>query len=860
MKSGKKIKNNDDELNDSDEFVPKAFKKTRFQKNDKHKKVKSKKRRISILMIIMIVTFLIIELIIFTNKWLKLAKNMQNVQDSVVLNSDGKQIAEIGEEKKRIYVSSSEMPEYLKNAYISIEDQRFYKHHGVDIRRTGGAIFSYIIHFGKSSFGGSTITQQLVKNITGDSDKKISRKIGEWYKAFTLDNSLSKDDILEYYLNIIYVGPNLYGVGAGSKYYFDKDVKDLSIAECAFLAGINNSPASYKPFDETEESKEKVNNRTKTVLSKMKELGYISETKYNDAVQEVDAGLKFKKGNVDSGNAVYSYHTDAVINEVLSDIEDKYNISEDFATNFLYLSGSKIYSTEDLNVQESIETECKKKTYILESKVNAGATSQAAMVVMEPNTGYILGCVGGLGEKTESRSLNRATQSTRQTGSSLKPLSVLLPGISDKIFTASTIYDDTVEEFEPGFAPTDYDSELGKITVRRAVESSQNIPFVRMLKEITPKKSKKFLESIGITTLTEGDESLGLSLGALEKGISPLEMAGAYNTMANDGVYIEPTFYTKIVEKDGNVLMKTSQKKKRVVSKQVAYILKSLLEQPVLGVNGTATYCKISGIDVAAKTGTSDENYDRWLCGFTNYYTAVAWFGYDQNETVEFNRKNPAGYIWANVMKDIHKNKNDSKFEIPSGVIACTVCKESGMRARSGCKDTYTEYYLKGTLPAYCNTHSGSEVNDATNEGIIDKIKNLFGFGSSSNSNSQKSTSTNTNINRSENHLQNSTSTNTYTNNSQNTTNINTNTNNSQNTTNTNTTNNNVRNSTNTNNNTQNSTNTNINDSRNNTNTNINTNNNTNNARNTNTGTNENSENASIKTNTSENLTNIDTE
>ena len=840
------MKNNNEEFNDSEEFVPKAFKKTGSQKNTKHKKVKGKKRKIITLIILVFFTILIVRIIIFTNKWLKLAKNMQNVQDSVVLNNDGKKIAEIGEEKKRIYVSSSDMPEYLRNAYISIEDQRFYKHHGIDIKRTGGAIFSYVIHFGKSSYGGSTITQQLVKNITGDSDRTISRKIGEWYKAFSLDNSLSKDDILEYYLNIIYVGPNLYGVGAGSKYYFDKDVKDLSIAECAFLAGINNSPASYKPFDETEESKERVNNRTKTVLSKMKELGYISETKYNDAVQEVDAGLKFKKGNVDSGNAVYSYHTDAVINEVLSDIEHKYNISEDFAINFLNLSGSKIYSTEDKDVQESIETECKKNTYILASKANVGATSQASMIVMEPNTGYVLGCVGGLGEKTESRSLNRATQSTRQTGSSIKPLSVLLPGISDKVFTASTIYDDTVEEFEPGFAPTDYDSELGKITVRRAVESSQNIPFVRMLKEITPKKSKKFLESIGITTLTDGDESLGLSLGALEKGISPLEMAGAYNTMANDGVYIEPTFYTKITEKDGSVLIKTSQKKKRVVSKQVAYILKSLLEQPVLGANGTATYCKISGIDVAAKTGTSDENYDRWLCGFTNYYTAVAWFGYDQNETVEFNRKNPAGYIWANVMKEIHKNKNDSKFEIPSGVISCTVCKKSGMRARSGCKDTYTEYYLKGTLPDYCNIHSGSEVNDATNEGIIDKIKNLFGFGSSSSSSSsEKSTNTSTNTNRGENHSQNSTSTNTYTNNSRNTTNTIT------------TTNNNAQNSTNTyTNNTQNSTETNMNNSQNTT----NTNNNTNSDRNINTGTNENSENTSTTTNTSENLTNIDTE
>ena len=250
-----------------------------------------------------------------------------------------------------------------------------------------------------------------------------------------------------------------------------------------------------------------------------------------------------------------------------------------------------------------------------------------------------------------------------------------------------------------------------------------------MMEKIKPKTSIKYMEKMGVTTLTNKDNSLPLSLGGLEKGISPLQMAGAYSTIANDGEYIEPTFYTKINTSNGTTIIKTKQKKKRVFSKEVAYIVKELLTQPVLGDNGTATYCKINGVDVAAKTGTTDENYDRWLCGFTPYYTAVTWFGYDQNESVNFNQRNPAGLIWANVMSRIHSGLKTAQFEKPTGITTATICAETGQKATTGCKTTYTEYFLWFTAPGTCDKHSGSELQSNTttdtNKNVTEIIKGI---------------------------------------------------------------------------------------------------------------------------------------
>lgn len=737
--NSKRLKNNNKKKKKQhldEDYVPKAFRKDKNKienmenssdkkkmNKDKNNKSKKKKiKRIILVFILIVILILAIFLGISTHRWKTLAKDMMINENSVVVDIDGNEIAKLGSERKNLKVSLSEIQTDLKNAYVAIEDERFYSHGGVDIKRTGAAIFSYVIHFGSSSYGGSTITQQLVKNLTGDSTDSITRKVKEWWKASQLETCLSKDEILEGYLNIIYVGPNMYGVETAAKYYFNTSSSNLSLAQCTFLAGINNSPNSYNPFGDKDNT-EKITKRTKTVLSKMLELKYIDESKYNEAISEVDSGLKFKKGQIDSSDAVYSYHTDALISEITEDISEKYNISETFAENYIDMAGLNIKSNQDSKVQKQMETESEKSRYSLASK-NGGNSSQAAMVIIDHKTGYVVGCTGGLGKKTESRSLNRATQSIRQTGSSIKPLSVLAPAIDKKIITAASIFDDTERDFADGYHPTDYNKPLGKVTVRRAVESSQNIPFVEIMEKLKPKNSIKYLEKMGISSLTEEDESLVLSLGGLQKGISPLEMAGAYATIANDGQYIEPSFYSEILNYSGKSIVKPKQTKRKVFSKEVAYILKQLLIQPVIGNNGTATYCKISGVDVAAKTGTTDENYDRWLCGFTPYYTAVTWYGYDKNETIEFNKRNPAGLIWANVMSRVHTGKKSAKFESLNTVSSCQICAKTGKKARSGCKDVYTEYFLWLTVPGLCDEHTGEELEKSNSNETIDKATN----------------------------------------------------------------------------------------------------------------------------------------
>ena len=654
---------------------------------------------------------------IYIYRWQSLAKDMIYNTPSSVLDTDGKVIAELGNNKNTKNLALSEIPDNLKNAYISIEDQRFYSHFGIDLPRTSAAIISYIKNMGSSSFGGSSITQQLVKNLTGDNSSTITRKVNEWIKAIGLELILEKNEILQAYLNIIYVGPNIYGVGLGSNYYFDKDVSELNLAECAFLAGINNSPNSYNPFGEKDNS-EKIKTRTTAVLLKMLELNYITENNYNTALELVNNGLSFKQGNIEnkSKNNIYSYHTDALINEITQDISKKKKISTEFATNYIEMAGLKIYSTQNSTIQSLIETELSKPKYIIKSQNDLNVHAQAAMVVINHSNGQVLGCVGGVGKKEVSRGLNRATQSVRQTGSAGKPIAVLAPALEEKIITASSIYNDELITFddgtEEGYSPTNYNYYRGHITVRKAVESSQNIPFVKIMEQLTPETSINYMKKMGITSLTEVDNNLNLALGGLDKGISPLEMASAYATIANLGIYIEPTFYINVENSSGKDVIRTNQDKTRVFSKEVAFIVQSLLKEPVEGKLGTAQYCKINNIDVAAKTGTTNDDYDRWLCGFTPYYTATTWFGFDLSETIHFNNKNPAGQIWSSVMKSIHKDLPGRQFAVPSKIETVEICPITGLVASETCKNTYLEYYVDGAMPfEVCTDHSNIKEN-----------------------------------------------------------------------------------------------------------------------------------------------------
>ena len=644
-------------------------------------------------------------------------------ENSVIVDTDGNIIAELTGDENRKIITLEEMSVYLPKAYVAIEDERFEKHHGVDIKRTGAAILSFVTHGGESTAGGgSTITQQLVKNITQDKEssgiKGVIRKVKEWVKAYQIEKELSKDQILELYLNLIFVGGNAdnRGVEIASEYYFNKSAKDLSIAQCAFLAGINHSPNSYNPYSGKDVT-EKTAKRTKTVLGKMQELGYITDEEYNTAVAEVDAGFAFENGV--SGN-VYSSHTDALIDQLIDQIMEEKNISEDAATTYLYSSGLKIYSTQITSVQTVMEEEAKQDRYKLTSK-KTGKTAQGAAVVIEPSTGYVVGAIGQLGEKTTSRGLNRIN-SERQTGSSIKPIADVIPALEEGIITPATIYADLRTTFGKDYTPENDVSYTTLRTVRNALATSQNVPFVKVMAELTPKKSMEYMKKMGISSLDdERDNNLALAIGGLTYGISPLEMAAAYATIANDGNYIEPTFFSKVEDSDGKIVLEPNQKTEKAFSAQAAYVMKDLLKSTISGADGyagTATYCAIKGMDVAAKTGTTNEKKDRWLCGFTNYYACAAWYGYDDPETVNYSGRNPAGQLFDNIMTEIHKGKESSTFKEPSGIVHATVCRTSGRLASDKCTNKYTEIFIEGKLPETCDAHQ-SQYTICTTSGLL---------------------------------------------------------------------------------------------------------------------------------------------
>lgn len=655
-------------------------------------------------------------------------------ENSTVYDADGNYIATLSGGTKRKSISLSEMSEYLPKAYVAIEDERFYKHTGIDIGRTAYATVTYILHGGKSSFGGSTITQQVIKNITKEKDNTalagVLRKVKEISKAIQVEHYLSKDQILELYLNLIFVGgDDINGVELGSIYYFDKSAKDLDIAECAYLAGINHSPNGYKPFatyadQEDSETKkqnmsEKIKKRTKTVLGKMKELAYITDEQYEEAVKEVDAGLNFKQGEASSVTTDMSYHTAAAIDQILDQImEENEDMSRSLAEMTLFSGGYKIYTTQKSDIQARVEEEVTKDKYVTKqtytdkkTKEKVTEYSMPTMVIVDNSTGNVVAAASAVGSKDERSAitkigyLNIPTALKKQTGSSMKPISVIAPGLETGTITGATVYDDNPTTFGDGWSPKEwYQGYKGLMNMRTAIEISANIPHAKALSDIGLKKSIDFCESVGLPRFE--NEGLSLALGGLSEGVSVCEMAGAYSAIANNGVFNKPTFYSKVVDKNDNTVYEPARESKRVMSEQNAYIEKNILTQTVVGANGTATYCKVKGMDVAAKTGTTNDDCDRWLSGFTPYYTASVWYGYEFSAEVHYSG-NPAGKIWAAVMQDIHKDLPNASFEEPEGIIKRTVCKTSGKLATEACGgNVYEELFTESLLPTEsCEGH-----------------------------------------------------------------------------------------------------------------------------------------------------------
>lgn len=646
--------------------------------------------------------------------------------NSVVYDADGNQIAVLSAGEKRKVVGLDEMSKYLPKAYIAIEDERFYDHIGVDIKRTAAATINYVLK-GSSSFGGSTITQQVVKNITQDKEDTATRKVKEMVKAIQVEHFLSKDEILELYLNLIFVGGNdVNGVALGAIYYFNKDVKDLSLAECAYMAAINNTPNSYSPFLKEESDAEKKqqerikkgSDRTKTVLSQMKKLGYINDKEYKAAVKEVDAGLAFSNGDTNV-TVEMSYQTEAAIEQILDQMVAEMGISRDMAEIKLYSGGYSIYTTQRTSVQDALEAEITNPAYYKESSSKT-QISLATMTVIDPKTGEVVAC--GAGTKPEDKKthlgyFNYPTELKKQTGSAIKPIAVLSPGIESKKITLASVFFDGYTVFPGGYDPKEwYNSWKGNMTMREATKISANLPHVKGMSTVGIEACVDFCHSVGLKDVSTGD-GLPLALGGIGTGVSSLQMAAAYAAIANDGVYIEPIFYKEVKNENGEVVIapkSVEERSKRVLSAASSYIVQEALTAPVYEAGGTATYCKVAGIETAAKTGTTNGDYDRWLCGFTDYYAAACWYGYEKNETVYFSG-NPAGKIWAGVMKNIHTNLPNSNFNKPEGVVSASICKDSGMKASEKCANVYSEYFLTGTVPGECDKHQTIRICNTSN-------------------------------------------------------------------------------------------------------------------------------------------------
>ena len=649
------------------------------------------------------------------------------MENSVLIDLNGNQVAVLNGEENREVITLAEMGENLPKAFVAIEDKRFYEHSGVDIKRTASAVVKYIM--GNSSYGGSSITQQLIKNASGDKDRDWMRKVREIAKAFQIEREMSKDQILESYLNTIPLGggaKNVYGVKIASNYYFDKAPTELTIAQAAYIAGINHSPNLYNPFKETPNT-EKINNRTKTVLNEMVEQGKINNEQYTAAIAEVDAGLSFKEGNITSYNAL-TQTEEAAVQQVAREYAKEHDMDYDLALKKIKGSGYKIYITENKDLQNILEESytngdwIKTKTVTRKDengeKYKVTVQLQSGMAVIDHKTGYVVASRGVLGEKTPWGQ-NRVVDSAHQPGSSIKPIAVIAPSLQEGLITAGTVVDDTPISIG-SYTPRNSDGKYhGLMNIRYVLRISQNIPEIKMIRKLSPAKSMDYLESFGITSLSEGDENVALALGGVGNGITPLEMAGAYATIANNGVYIEPTFYIKVEDSNGNIVMEKKQETHRVLSEQNAWLVQSLLTEPTgTGLTGTAgatgTRARVTGMQTCGKTGTTNDTTATWFCGFTPYYTASMYFGFDEPKDGGSGvpGSGTVASRWGGIMNKIHKGLDSAKFNKPSGIVSAKICKDSGLLATAQCEAdqrgsrVYSEYFAKGTTPSKtCSTH-----------------------------------------------------------------------------------------------------------------------------------------------------------
>ena len=686
----------------------------------------------------------------------------------------------------------------MQHAVVAIEDERFYEHNGIDLKGIARALVADLKSMDFTQ-GASTITQQLVKNNvlseqwesenTGDISKiekmerQVQRKIQEMYIAVELEKKVDdKDWILENYLNSINLGNNTLGVQAAAERYFGKDVSDLTLSECAVIAGITKNPSRYNPILYPKQNAK----RRKMVLDAMKKQGYITQKQYDEAMAD-DVYDRISEHNSGFETSMNSYFVDSVIDDVFNDLVKVKGYSESDAYKAIYQGGLTIKSTQNLDIQKICDEEVAnagnyevgtKYSFILSFQVKKAdgsfktytnqtmlsyykaknknqdysinysseeacrdaiakyekdvlekgdklvdnseyifitAQPQVAMTIMDQSTGEVQAIVGGRGDKAGNRTWNRATKTTRQPGSTFKIIACYAPALDAGGMTLASVEDDA--PFTVGSKTyNNYDHTYkGFTNLRTAITRSMNIVTVKTLQDIGVDLGYQYAEDFGFTTLDENDKNLGISLGGLTKGVTNLELTSAYAAIANQGEYIAPSFYTQVLDHDGNVILDNTKTKERhrVVKEETAWLLTDAMKDVMTAGTGTRAYFG-SGMVQAGKSGTTTSNRDALFAGFTPYYTCVVWGGYDDNSK----QMGGAGTsypknLWRSVMKRVHENLESKDFEKPKGITQATVCSKSGLLPKDGvCENDprgslkYTEYFASGTTPKEeCNHH-----------------------------------------------------------------------------------------------------------------------------------------------------------
>ncbi len=596
------------------------------------------------------------------------------------------------------------IPFNLANAFVAIEDKRFNDHDGIDWRRTFGAFVNMVTNRTTSGYGGSSITQQLVKNLTNDRDRSPTRKVREIMRARYLEGKYTKEVILECYMNTVAMGNGLYGVEVASEFYFGKNVNELSLAECASIAGITNRPEYYRPDKNPKNNKE----RRDLVLKLMLEQKLITREEYDGAIAE-ELNIVADK-SILKEEEINNYFVDALIDQVVADLMKKNGWEKGHAETNFYNGGYKIYSTMDRNIQETIDSVYQDEKYAM--KGDKGEALEGSMVVMDYN-GNVLGVSGGMGEKTENRGLNRATMSPRQPGSTIKPLSAYAPALEKNLITYSSKVDDKSTYYNnKTWRPVNwYRYYKGRVTVEYALEISMNTIPVYLVDLLTKQESYDFLtKSLGMKNLTAADMDYSpLGMGGTNGGYTTMEAAAAFAIFGNKGKYYEPTMYTQIYDQFDNLVLSRDAQASVAISEDTSVIMNKLLQNVVYGSEGTGAAAQsfVPNMKLFAKTGTANHTNDIWFAGGSPYYVAASWCGYDELQKIDDAKR--ARTMWGAVMKKIHQGLEVKTFPTSEYVVCKPYCAETGLVAKSGCP-VYDYGWYKTSSQKVCAAHGGDNL------------------------------------------------------------------------------------------------------------------------------------------------------